>query len=87
MSGYSGITTVMMPNGVTYYYFSDKEEFSWYNAVHETNKQKSVGSAFCSREGVQHASKMRFQRLCRRPTGERRPFHARTTEGVARDHK
>ena len=38
MSGYGGITVVMMPNGATYYYFSDNEEFSWYNAVHEANK-------------------------------------------------
>jgi len=38
MSGYGGITVAMMPNGATYYYFSDNEEFSWYNAVHEANK-------------------------------------------------
>lgn len=38
MSGYGGITVVMAPNGATYYYFSDNEEFSWYNAVHEMNK-------------------------------------------------
>ncbi|MBL8100263.1 MAG: hypothetical protein JNK81_13860 [Anaerolineales bacterium] len=38
MSGYGGITVVMMPNGATYYYFSDNEEFNWYNAVHEANK-------------------------------------------------
>jgi hypothetical protein len=38
MSGYGGITVVMMPNGATYYYFSDNDEFSWYNAVHEANK-------------------------------------------------
>ncbi|MBE7536502.1 MAG: hypothetical protein HS124_12335 [Anaerolineales bacterium] len=41
MSGYGGITVVMMPNGATYYYFSDNEEFSWYNAVHEANKLSS----------------------------------------------
>lgn len=38
MSGYGGITVAMMPNGATYYYFSDNEEFSWYNPVHEANK-------------------------------------------------
>lgn len=38
MSGYGGITVAMMPNGATYYYFSDNEEFAWYNAVHEANK-------------------------------------------------
>jgi hypothetical protein len=38
MSGYGGITVAMGPNGVTYYYFSDNEEYSWYDAVNETNK-------------------------------------------------
>jgi hypothetical protein len=38
MSGYGGIMVVMMPNGSTYYYFSDNQEYSWYNAVHESNK-------------------------------------------------
>jgi hypothetical protein len=38
MSGYGGITVAMMPNGATYYYFSDNEEFAWYSAVHEANK-------------------------------------------------
>ncbi len=38
MSGYGGITVVMMPNGVTYYYFSDNEEYVWYSAVSEANK-------------------------------------------------
>lgn len=38
MSGYGGITVAMMPNGSTYYYFSDNEEFAWYNAIHEANK-------------------------------------------------
>lgn len=38
MSGYGGITVAMMPNGVTYYYFSDNDEFAWYGAVHEAHK-------------------------------------------------
>ena len=38
MSGYGGITVVMMPNGATYYYFSDNEEFSWSSSVNEANK-------------------------------------------------
>jgi hypothetical protein len=38
MSGYGGITVVMMPNGATYYYFSDNEEYSWSNSVSEANK-------------------------------------------------
>ncbi len=38
MSGYGGITVVMMPNGATYYYFSDNEEYSWSSSVVEANK-------------------------------------------------
>ncbi len=38
MSGYSGITVAMLPNGATYYYVSDNNEFSWYTAAHEANK-------------------------------------------------
>jgi hypothetical protein len=38
MSGYGGITVVMMPNGSTYYYFSDNNEFNWYNSVNESSK-------------------------------------------------
>ena len=38
MSGYGGITVVLMPNGSIYYYFSDNNEFSWYDAVEESNK-------------------------------------------------
>lgn len=41
MSGYGGITIVMMPNGSTYYYFSDNDEFSWYDAVSESNNIRS----------------------------------------------
>ena len=37
MSGYGGITVALMPNGATYYYFSDNEEYNWYTAVNETN--------------------------------------------------
>jgi len=38
MSGYGGITVVLMPNGSIYYYFSDNNEFAWYEAVNESNK-------------------------------------------------
>lgn len=38
MSGYGGITVAMMPNGATYYYFSDNNEFSWSSAVAEATK-------------------------------------------------
>jgi len=38
MSGFGGITVAMAPNGATYYYFSDNDEFVWLNAIKETNK-------------------------------------------------
>ena len=42
MSGFGGITVVLMPNGAIYYYFSDNNEFSWYDAVNEANKIKPM---------------------------------------------
>lgn len=33
MSGFGGITVALMPNGVTYYYFSDGGKFAWSEAV------------------------------------------------------
>ncbi|MEU9240755.1 hypothetical protein [Streptomyces sp. NPDC048385] len=38
MSGFGGITVAMAPNGATYYYFSDNDEYSWSGAVNETDK-------------------------------------------------
>ena len=38
MSGYGGNTVLLLPNGVTYYLFSDGNEFIWYTAVNEINK-------------------------------------------------
>ena len=38
MSGYGGINVVLLPNGATYYIFSDGNEFVWYPAVIEINK-------------------------------------------------
>ena len=40
MSGYGGISILLLPNGAIYYVFSDANEFNWYNAVHEINKLK-----------------------------------------------
>jgi CubicO group peptidase (beta-lactamase class C family) len=37
MSGYGGITILPMPNGTTYYYFSDNDEFTQYQAVEESD--------------------------------------------------
>jgi len=41
MSGYGGITVAMMPNGATYYYFSDSGTFAWAAAVREAAKLRS----------------------------------------------
>ena len=38
MSGYGGITVALMPNGSSYYYFSDNNEFAWSATVKESNK-------------------------------------------------
>jgi hypothetical protein len=38
MSGYGGISIVMLPHGVIFYVFSDAEEFVFNDAVLETNK-------------------------------------------------
>lgn len=38
MSGYGGITVAMAPNGVTYYYVSDNNEWGWAGAINETAK-------------------------------------------------
>jgi hypothetical protein len=42
MSGFGGITVVLIPNGSIYYYFSDNHEFSWYDAVNESNKLNPI---------------------------------------------
>ena len=41
MSGAGGIVIMLLPNGMTYYYFSDNGEFVWLDAVKETNRMKS----------------------------------------------
>jgi hypothetical protein len=38
MLGYSGIVIVLMPNGSSYYYASDGREFTWLEAIRESNK-------------------------------------------------
>ena len=38
MSGYGGNTVLLLPNGATYYIFSDGNEFIWYAALNEINK-------------------------------------------------
>ncbi len=38
MSGYGGITVALMPNGMSYYYFSDGGAFSWSRAVNEADR-------------------------------------------------
>jgi len=41
MSGNGGVTILLLPNGMTYYYFSDNGEFVWLDAVKETNRMRS----------------------------------------------
>ncbi len=38
MSGFGGISVVLMPNGSSYYVFSDNNEFAWSGAVVQSNK-------------------------------------------------
>jgi len=38
MAGYSGNIIALLPNGLTYYYFSDNREFDWHAAVREADK-------------------------------------------------
>ncbi|MGH8900781.1 MAG: hypothetical protein ACRDYA_03650 [Egibacteraceae bacterium] len=49
MSGFGGITVAMMPNGATYYYVSDNNEFLWIDAVNQADRLSphcaSVGGA------------------------------------------
>ena len=38
IQGVSGNVVALMPNGTTYYYFSDNQQFTWDAAVRESNK-------------------------------------------------
>ncbi len=40
MSGFGGITYALLPNGMTYYYFSDGYTFAWESAVIAANQIK-----------------------------------------------
>lgn len=42
MSGFGGITVALMPNGTTYYMFSDNNEFGWTAVVAESHKIASM---------------------------------------------
>lgn len=42
MSGRGGVTIAMMPNGSTYYSYSDNEDYIWYSAAYESNKLKRM---------------------------------------------
>ena len=37
MSGFGGVSVVLMPNGVIYYYVSDNQEFAWSRALQAAN--------------------------------------------------
>jgi CubicO group peptidase (beta-lactamase class C family) len=45
MSGYGGISVVMMPNNMAYYYFSDNMQFAWVEAVREAHKLRPMCQA------------------------------------------
>jgi hypothetical protein len=45
MSGYGGISILLLPNGAVYYIFTDANEFNWYNAVHEISKLRPYCSS------------------------------------------
>lgn len=45
MAGYSGNIVALLPNGLTYYYFSDGREFTWEAAVREADKIKPLCSS------------------------------------------
>ena len=38
MSGYGGNSVLLLPNGATFYIFSDGDEYVWFGAVNEINK-------------------------------------------------
>jgi hypothetical protein len=42
MSGYGGITVLLLPNGVVYYYFSDDEDFAWLEAARAADSIRSI---------------------------------------------
>lgn len=42
MSGFGGISVIMMPNGSTFYVFSDNGDFNWYDVVQESHN--NIGS-------------------------------------------
>jgi hypothetical protein len=42
MSGYGGISVVLLPGGMTYYGFGDSEAFDWSSAAVEANKIKGL---------------------------------------------
>lgn len=45
MSGFGGISVVLVPNGVVYYYFSDNGDFRWARAVAESQKFGAICAA------------------------------------------
>ncbi len=42
MSGYGGITVLMLPNGTAYYVFSDNDSFLWMDAAQESHAMRSL---------------------------------------------
>lgn len=44
MSGFGGITVALMPNGSSYYVFSDNNEFGWRPVIAESNKLEPMAA-------------------------------------------
>jgi len=42
MSGYGGISVVLLPNGTTYYMFSDDDTYLWMKAAQESHSIRSL---------------------------------------------
>jgi len=42
LSGYGGITVLMLPNGTAYYVFSDDDTYLWMGAAQESHTIRSL---------------------------------------------
>ena len=54
MSGFGGITVLLLPDGVTYYIFTDGAQFHGYGAANEINKIAPFCSQECQSPRISH---------------------------------
>ena len=86
MSGYGGITVTLMPNGSSYYVFSDNNEFGWSATVMGVEQARPDGRGRARRRGRLRLGRRDRQRRLRdrngraldRLGGGRRRSHRRT---------